>query len=295
MNPNMPHFINEVLDMAKCAKVTQNLNLELMEMEELIICPICNIPFRVTKYSNNFRIHMVKFHNGKFCNYSTKACNNHVYFNKEKLKNHETSCKPFECDKCDKGFRQKCSLNRHIANVHQKRKKLEVLYSCDICEKTFGKRFNLLRHHDVKHMKPSSDTKNRQKSDFSVSCLKCYKPFQNIAGLREHLTKKHDSKLSKYQCNHCLNDISFGSVHNICSKLNFLCSVCDELFDTMVQFMEHKITLSHDHALAFCVENGEVTNLVMKQPDNFGTKEFHYQLKGGIWQKSKHSKIQNCS
>ena len=63
----------------------------------------------------------------------------------------------------------------------------------------------------------------------------------------------------------------------------------------LVITLSHKITLSHDHALAFCVENGEVTNLVMKQPNNFGTKEFHYQLKGGIWKKSKHSKIQNCS
>ena len=37
MSPIISHFPKEVLDMAKCAKITQTLNLKLMEMEELII------------------------------------------------------------------------------------------------------------------------------------------------------------------------------------------------------------------------------------------------------------------
>ena len=41
-----------------------------------------------------------------------------------------------------------------------------------------------------------------------------------------------------------------------------------------MQCKEHEISQKHNQALAYCVENNEVTSLVMKQSDNFGNKKF---------------------
>ena len=51
--------------------------------------------------------------------------------------------KKFKCDTCNDHFPQKISLNKHIKEVHE-RKKNEVI--CKICENTFRTQQSLKRH-----------------------------------------------------------------------------------------------------------------------------------------------------
>ena len=51
-----------------------------------------------------------------------------------------------ECDQCEKRFKRKADLTRHIVNIHEGK-----VFSCDICQKTYARNDNLQRHIRTKH------------------------------------------------------------------------------------------------------------------------------------------------
>jgi len=52
-----------------------------------------------------------------------------------------TNEKPYECDVCDKAFRQSSDLKKHM-RIHTNEKP----YECDVCEKRFTTSSDLQRH-----------------------------------------------------------------------------------------------------------------------------------------------------
>ena len=65
------------------------------------------------------------------------------------LQNHmsiHTNEKPYECDVCEKRFRQSGGLKSHM-RIHTNEKP----YECDVCEKRFTQASNLKRHKRTQH------------------------------------------------------------------------------------------------------------------------------------------------
>jgi KRAB domain-containing zinc finger protein len=83
--------------------------------------------------------------------------NNHVY-------------KPYKCDICGKGFRQREDLQRHI-RTHTEDKP----YKFDICDKGFGQNQNLQRHIRI------------HTGDKPYKCDICGKGFNKNSNLKGHL------------------------------------------------------------------------------------------------------------
>ena len=52
-----------------------------------------------------------------------------------------------ECDQCEKKFKRKADLNRHIANIHE-----EKVFRCNFCENKYAPKDNLRRHLKPKHV-----------------------------------------------------------------------------------------------------------------------------------------------
>ena len=87
----------------------------------------------------------------------------------------------FECDICQKCFKEGYNLKRHIVLIHNEggSSKLE----CKFCEKTFKQNHNLKRHIDITHI----GSKSHQ-------CDQCAKHFGQKSNLKKHLTRAHSKQ-----------------------------------------------------------------------------------------------------
>lgn len=104
---------------------------------------------------------------------------------------HETSMNKntYVCDYCDKMFKLKQSLNRHIVEYHVV--KSEVL-SCDSCQLFFRRKEHLISHLGLKSCLKNSSTIHE--------CKFCKKVFGSADKLKTHIDK---NCLKKYFCNIC--------------------------------------------------------------------------------------------
>ena len=104
---------------------------------------------------------------------------------------HETSMNKntYDCDYCDKMFKLKQSLNRHIVEYHVG--KSEML-SCDSCKLFFRRKEHLISHQRLKSCLKNSSTIHE--------CKLCKKVFGSADKLKTHIYK---NCLKKYFCNIC--------------------------------------------------------------------------------------------
>ena len=102
--------------------------------------------------------------------------------NDEKTQEHE---KPFQCPNCDKCFKFKYVLNRHIL-VHSSVK----AFICNICQKQFTLHTTLKAHNKAKH------------TDFKpYHCKTCGSSFKSSSVLINH-EKKHTGE-KRHKCRFC--------------------------------------------------------------------------------------------
>ena len=79
----------------------------------------------------------------------------------------------FECQECDKGFRNNRQLQDHINIVHKK----EPVITCTECCVSFLTQFQLNKHKQSKH------------SNLIFNCQSCDKSFTSNASLKAHVTR----------------------------------------------------------------------------------------------------------
>ena len=77
------------------------------------------------------------------------------------------------CQFCDKSFKTKCTLNRHLETVHLQNS--DVTFECKTCRKLF-RRKDKLQVHEKTHLKDKVE----------ISCEVCLKKFQSKDGLYAH-------------------------------------------------------------------------------------------------------------
>ena len=116
------------------------------------------------------------------------------------------------CPICNKDFKDKQSLNKHVRHVHG-----EKTFVCNICEKAFSRKDHcqqhMLTHNSVKqHMCNLCDKAFSSKrtlalhikyhnKEYSCSCSICGKGFVRKDSLRVHM--KHHNKEYSYFCDIC--------------------------------------------------------------------------------------------
>nr|CAD7198490.1 unnamed protein product [Timema douglasi] len=146
------------------------------------------------------------------------------YSNLEKCLVHSEQRK-YKCDVCDKSFKRKSHLNKHLLSHSEQRK-----YKCDVCEKSFKVKGELNRHLLV------------HSEQRKYKCDVCEKRFKVKGDLNKHLLIH--SEQTKYNCEVC--DKSFKVKYNLnCHLLihseqrKYKCEVCDKSFKVKGELNRH--------------------------------------------------------
>ena len=90
----------------------------------------------------------------------------------------------FQCEDCDKEFKENRSFQDHKRSTH-----LGILYNCDQCDKGFNHKKSLTRHIAVAH------------EGIRYTCKECKREFTEKRDLRDHIRYLHMG--IKYECDHC--------------------------------------------------------------------------------------------
>ena len=140
-------------------------------------CKVCK---QVFKYTCAFRKYMKIVHQKTCTGYECDACDK-SFKNSGALRNHVKATSKqssYKCALCVKSFKRKCGLLKHGIEIHPG----ENLFFCEVCKKsckTFY-RDSILEH----HMKIHS-------GDNQFCCYICYSVFTTSSELNLHLVTKH--------------------------------------------------------------------------------------------------------
>ena len=96
------------------------------------------------------------------------------------------------CNICHKSYTLKCTLNRHMRNVHKKEKR----FSCDICHRSFSEKYILSQH-----------VKQVHEGEKPLSCNVCHRSFSRKYYLSQHVKQIHEGE-KPLSCNVCHSSFS---------------------------------------------------------------------------------------
>lgn len=149
--------------------------------EQVYKCEICNEKFiDALSYDKHKEIHKIKTkYKCKVCDLEFKMARNlkiHMRRHRTNTKSHDVS-NLFQCDKCDKNFQTKSSLNEHI-KIHIN----EAPFKCPYCAKIF-----MLTSSFKDHIQKHENIETHQ-------CPFCSKSFIKARYLQQHLVR-HIQKL----------------------------------------------------------------------------------------------------
>ncbi|CAH8862319.1 unnamed protein product [Trichobilharzia szidati] len=166
----------------------------------------------------------------------------------------------FECCECDRRFKSKSVLRRHVRVVHE-----GVTYPCEQCGKSFSRKWNLKQHINSVHERQIFQCDNCEKSFSSKNillrhvrsshegvcykCDQCDKSFSRKYDLNQHVVYWH---YESYLKSKNLNGISLKEdtlqepVEIPQQSALFKCEQCDEIFSSMSRLREHRI--SHEYS-----------------------------------------------
>lgn len=139
--------------------------------------------------------------------------------------------KPFKCDFCEKCFRLKSLLNKHLI-LHSDLRP----YSCSECGRAFKMRNNLTKHM-VMHL-----------DDKPFSCQHCGKTFKRSSELSKHDRTVHQGKKyrvnKRFQCNSCPKAFTYQQaledhqyVHT--GIKNYQCGICGTTLYSNYNLIKH--------------------------------------------------------
>ena len=143
--------------------------------------------------------------------------------------------KSFVCPTCNRGFKEKRALARHVLSVHEKKKP----YLCSLCEKTFSLKPHLKQHIEAVHekkkphvcpicdhgfslkkdLKRHIETVHEGKRDFK--CSLCEATFSTRDSMNKHTKVIHEKKLP-FKCSEIGCDKRFGEHYRLKNHVEFV-------------------------------------------------------------------------
>ncbi|XP_063380551.1 zinc finger protein 493-like isoform X2 [Cydia fagiglandana] len=188
-------------------------------------CEICG------KEVTNLSSHRLLVHNQTALRYGCASCGRR-FLSRTALATHMTSHTQdhaFECDVCQKKFRSKPFVSRHIRQVHQKERK----FQCEFCSKGFFRKSALNEH-------LRTHTEERP-----YKCEDCGKAFTWSSTLKSHRLIHSDEK--RFHCKLC--DKSFVkpgylSAHMVShtKEKRYPCAFCGVRFGRSDHRNRHQLT-----------------------------------------------------
>ncbi|XP_064109396.1 uncharacterized protein LOC135217454 isoform X1 [Macrobrachium nipponense] len=180
--------------------------------------------------------------------------------NKYPVKNAPNSDEPgvFQCDKCDKSYKVRSSLNSHKVTHNA-----EKFYKCDECDKAFHYstplQIHKRTHSDERpYHCQSCSASFRSKANLKyherlhtgerpVVCNECGQGFKDYTSLKRHKAKAHDLFTVKCEeCGHICNSVEnltthLWQIHNILyvDKVLYKCEKCGETFSFQKSYNSH--------------------------------------------------------
>ena len=134
----------------------------------------------------------------------------------------------FACDQCDKVYKTKQGLDRHVKVDHGA---VKEQYVCDVCKRSFKYRATVVEHMRMYHL------------ERPIKCEHCDASFIKQSSLDEHL-RKHLGK-RPFRCELC--DKSFvrktlllRHKESHLTERNVVCDVCDKAFKSKTSLQQHK-------------------------------------------------------
>ena len=97
-----------------------------------------------------------------------------------KIEISEPSSKVLSCNQCDRTFKFRNSLVKHVNAVHN-----DMVYECNICKSSFAYFSNLKRHKEKEH----------SSSIVRYHCSECALSFTYKHNLKTHIRKFHDREM----------------------------------------------------------------------------------------------------
>ena len=175
--------------------------------------------------------------------------------------------KPFQCDKCGKGFLHRHDYRRHLQHRHSigNNEAFEKKYPCDKCPKVFNKAFHLKRHFMVKHSgvrnfpctlcdkryAMEEDLRQHMKThtEGPFPCCVCGKLVATQRNLQRHmLVHENRPNTQVFKCTDCnigfFNQSDLDS-HNQCHAENNTCkcNFCEATFKQAAELKDHRRTV----------------------------------------------------
>ncbi|XP_033231834.1 zinc finger protein 107-like [Belonocnema kinseyi] len=177
----------------------------------------------------------------------------------------------FSCKFCNKRFKLKNSINRHINQVHNKtsEKKSTLMYRCDECSRSYCYLRSLNQHKRLKHalMKPQffcdvcghkCNKKCNLAKHISVfhlessktiyKCNKCSRSYKSSDSLNRHKRFEHGADKRRFNCVYCnyqtnlettlSNHINFRHLNTL--RTVYKCDTCSRSYRSSSALNQHK-------------------------------------------------------
>ncbi|XP_055595781.1 zinc finger protein 567-like [Uranotaenia lowii] len=195
------------------------------------------------------------------CEICNKSCASKKMFDRHMKVAHKKRKWMIACNKCDKMYDRKASLEDHYASDH-----LDVIrYACEFCGESFTWRNAYFEHLKKQHAKEYRDLVRRNKTHLisynklnlgneldeiltndslrQRSCVMCIRIFICRNELYKHINSQHLSKT--FDCNRCdktfyvksQQELHFAEIH--ADKPWFRCEICVKNFDSKEQYCFH--------------------------------------------------------
>lgn len=232
-----------------------------VQSKKTYVCAMCG--YR-TPAMLDLRTHF-KDHRQKSCH--CKICNK-VLAGTQNMSSHSESHERFHgrmtCPYCYGQFPDRCSLQQHLQEKHQKEK---VMYKCSFCSDTFSTKKAYKVHEEI------------HPERFSFRCNECGMPFLKEKQLIDHKDSIHRDP----HCRFCGKEIVKAKtlrnheLRHIRQKDSFECDICKRVFKTKTG-LRHHIAV-HTGEYKYCCDycgRGFMSRMMMEEHRSKHTKEERY-------------------
>ena len=196
-------------------------------------CEKCGGNFETTErlYQHDKNMHSEERKKRLPLSYSCKECKfrcseaNRLEFPKLE---HKTTSGIYQCDKCDRAFKNTYTLYMHDYHIHTESAKQ---FACSKCEyRTYT--IQNLRLHELRH---------------TLTCPKCNECFADFKDLNKHMTEQHSTRSCLHVCSECGESYPTKSLlkfheakHATKAGIkSFLCNRCGKGFTSDIALRQH--------------------------------------------------------